>query len=340
MSDETLYNSKIEYSFVPLPKVWRFLSYYDNEGKRTRLTPNDICVLAYYMELSENFKSNATAAMECNMKLTAFKASKANLQREMVEIGSPLIYVSHWNAHDGSPRATVEFCASQKSLGALFDELYDKELGEGRRDYWLSFWNPNILEKPNKNYRGQHTTSGFRRARSIYDLGRGQHTTSKETKEKETKKENNNRPPAKEAAPAVVVFPILDELKIPKKLKVKLSSENDEETVCKLVQRVKAWTARGSDAVACNTILAHWETWEDKVPKEDLFHTNRAWAQKALHAFDSPGNKPTVGIYQCAVLSKYVEFTTGTHQPVCFNYDSADFQEQIRLFLNKHGIFL
>jgi len=75
------------------------------------------------MEMDEVIKTDTISAMECNMKLTAFKKSKSVLQKEMVEIGSPLIHVSHWTASYGSPRGTVEFIASHEKLGRLFDQL-------------------------------------------------------------------------------------------------------------------------------------------------------------------------------------------------------------------------
>jgi hypothetical protein len=147
------------------------------------------------------------------------------------------------------------------------------------------------------------------------------------------KKNNNNKPPAA-AAPAVVVFSIFNELRISESLKKKLSSQMDEEKAQKLVQRVKSWKKRPSDAVGCNTVLASWDSWEDNVSKEERFEANKNWAQKSLKKYDDR----QVGPYKCLVLSKHVEFcASGNGQPKCFNYEDPSFIESVKEIM-RHNL--
>lgn len=153
---------------------------------------------------------------------------------------------------------------------------------------------------------------------------------------KEPYKEPQERQQQEAPPPSVVVFSCLDELKIPYPMKEKLSSHMDEEKAHKLVRRVKAWKGRESDAKACNTILAQWETWEDNVPKEEILEVNKAWAENSLKKFQCMYNKPKVGVYSCEVLSKHVEFIAGTAQPKCFMYKDASFQKEVTEFIKNN----
>lgn len=134
--------------------------------------------------------------------------------------------------------------------------------------------------------------------------------------------------------PVVVVFPIFDDLKIPKAMKERLSSQMDQEKACKLVQRVKAWTGRESDAKACNTILAQWEAWEDPSPKENREQLNREWAKTHLSKYD---NK-RVGDFNCEVLNKCVEFihVSGSGSPKIYSYEDSAFRELISRFMREN----
>lgn len=143
-----------------------------------------------------------------------------------------------------------------------------------------------------------------------------------------------------EASPpsvVVVVFSELEELKIPKSMKEKLSSEMDAQKAKKLVKRVKAWKGRSSDSVACNTILSQWDTWDDKVPPEDTEEDNRKWAFKNLKQFESQNNSPTLGIFRCDVMMKYVEFIPfePSARTLCFRYESSSFKEDVTAFIKK-----
>ncbi len=133
----------------------------------------------------------------------------------------------------------------------------------------------------------------------------------------------------------VVVFPIFSDLEIPEAMKVKLSSQMDKEKAFKLVQRIKAWKGRGSDAIACNTILGQWDTWEDTQSKEDKSESNKAWVNEHLKQFD----EKVVSGYKCTILNKFIEFCSGgVSSPKCFMYDHADFMSLIKVFLDKSGI--
>src|SRR5210317_255600 len=142
--------------------------------------------------------------------------------------------------------------------------------------------------------------------------------------------ENNNKPPAV-AAQAVVVFPILNELGISEDLKIKISSEHDEEKVIQLVNRVKAWSGRESDAKACNTILRDWDKWEHTDPNEDQEQENI----KYIESLKSKDGKK-LGIYTCEVSPKYILFRGGAidgSKDVCFKAEQKGFKRLIEDFI-------
>jgi len=223
-----------------------------------------------------------------------------------------------------------------EKAGYLHREKKQNESGRFDGLDWHFFEVPITDEEFKKSYQG-----GF----SAYRFSPRSEKSASTKKEGEETKNNNNSPevvvssaspkePPEPEAAEVVVIPILDELQIPDAMKIKLSAEMDDAKAAQLVKRIKAWVGRGSDALACNTILAQWDTWEDKTSKEDLVVVNRDWAKRNLALYDG---RP-VGRYQCWVLNKHVEFCGqgSVCQPKCFNYENKDFQALVTDFMKNN----
>lgn len=140
-----------------------------------------------------------------------------------------------------------------------------------------------------------------------------------------TSTKNNNR------NKVVVVFPILNELEISGAMKSKLSSQIDEEKAFKLVHRVKSWKGRGSDAIACNTILGQWESWEDTQSKEDSLEENTAYLRKLD---DLDGRK--IGDYKIEVSPSHIIF----RHPRLDGAKNVQFKVSDKAFIFKAQSFL
>ena len=151
-------------------------------------------------------------------------------------------------------------------------------------------------------------------------------------KKNHKEKRNNNKTPKKEASP-VVVFSIFNELEIPEEMKERLSAQMDEDKASKLVERVKLWSGRLSDAIACNTILKQWDSWIDNVAVEDVGKVNKEWALKNLKKYEVKR-----GLFrndQFDILNSGVEYSMVGGQPICFGYDSRSFQSDVADFVKK-----
>lgn len=201
-----------------------------------------------------------------------------------------------------------------------------------------------IKERAEERFKG---TSKFEGGTSKFEGGVPQNLregtskfADKEEPLKKILKKNNNKPSAI-AAQAVVVFSILNDLGIPEEQKIRISSEHDEEKVKLLVKRVKAWKGKGSDSIACNTILKNWDTWGDNTPPEDRSKENKDWAQKNLKPLYVTPKSNRID-YVCEVLNNHVEFLPkgSPTQPTCFSYEKSDFLVQVKDFLNKNGIII
>lgn len=149
--------------------------------------------------------------------------------------------------------------------------------------------------------------------------------------ETDAKRRQQQDPP--DAASRVVVFSCLEELKIPRAMKEKLSDELEEDKAEQLVRRVKAWANRSSDAQACNTIMKQWDDWEDNVSSEETAEANKAWTAKYLAKYD----ECVLGGYKCVILRNHVEFcpSGGVSQPVIFKYTASVFQALVTEFLKN-----
>lgn len=302
------YENKIKFPFVPLPKVWRWLSYEDDDGNRTRFDPYDLALLAVLLELDETFKTDETLAVEACQGETRLKKSKANLQRVCIETGAPLIICNEWRDKHGYRHCTIELGTTQEQLGKRFDEIYDPETGEAVRVQWLSLFDESIIEKFEKQRaktQGRETTLAFQGRGSRGDLGQGRQATLKETKrerdqiEKEKKyrkapKTPPNNSPAK-AVPSIApealrlssfFFELIVELD-PKAKKPNMNKWAQE------LERMHRIDNRTWDEIRSLIKFAHEdEFWQSNImsPKKLRVHQTRLIAQMAKSK-ESPASK-------------------------------------------------
>tara|TARA_R110000868_G_scaffold182762_3_gene423820 strand:+ start:206 stop:1090 length:885 start_codon:yes stop_codon:yes gene_type:complete len=154
------------------------------------------------------------------------------------------------------------------------------------------------------------------------------------------KEENNNKPSAKATAspPPVVVFSCLEDLELSvdfKKYIMKKCQHDDKAK--KLVDRVKAWTNREGDEIACNTILSRWDSWTDNENPEDKSQENKKLLQ-ACKKFDSKVSQKTGK--KCYVSSTEIVFANlgndDCKENETLTIHTSNFKNNLTLLINKH----
>ena len=131
-----LETAKINYPFIAIPKVLRYLSFIDDDGNQKPLSPNHVWYLTYCAELEECYKSLKTQAKELRICKDTVIKLRRELEKPMVEIGVPLIRTSKFFDNHDNERTLIEVFPSQKELSEYHDKIYDKETGQAYRNRW------------------------------------------------------------------------------------------------------------------------------------------------------------------------------------------------------------
>ena len=109
-----------------IPKILRHLSFKKEDGSEKRITLKHIGFLAYLLE-TESYKSMQTMKKELGMCQVDIESIIEDLCLPTVELGVPLVVSSGFKDSWNNDGIILEVFPYQGKMGALFEELYNKE---------------------------------------------------------------------------------------------------------------------------------------------------------------------------------------------------------------------